>query len=192
VITPSDLLDSSVASGFRYVTPCGRNTGFQAQKGVGGGNRPGGWRGPQRATAKEAAQDYCDYANGNLVKQPQRFEQPTVDMGGSKSHAPTEPAVIIQRRPWKGATDLYDVLLYDLATGDVFRRKVGITARGTKRYADIAKTFGFSIRPVCKAVTYPTKTAALAAERLRIAEVEADPRWRKVGKECFAPVQEVV
>ncbi len=140
-------------------------------------------------TPAEAAQDYCDYVNGNPSVAPQRsYPAPLVDMGGAtprRSHP--KPPVTIIRNEWRGQTDLYDVVLYDDATGLVFRRKVGITARGTKRYADIAVTFGFSIRPVCKAVTFKTKALALKAETAKIAEVDADPAWRRVGKECWAP-----
>jgi len=111
-------------------------------------------------------------------------------MGGAIRRSPTKPPVEIIRNEWTGATDLYDVLIYDDETDTVFRRKVGVTARGTKRYADICITFGFSIRPVCKAVTFKTKDKARTAEDAKIAEVDADPNWRRVGKECWAPINQ--
>lgn len=191
-VTLAALRDPSLVSGYKRVqvhpNP-GRTKRYRGQSGkkFKDGRHTHSWRGPWRATPEEAAKDYCEYANSNAVTLPSSYPTPTVDMGGSTHHAPTGPAVIIKRQEWKGATDLYDVLLFDDVTGAIFRRKIGITARGQKRYSDIATTFGFSIRPFCKAVTYTTKEKALAAEKIRIAEVEQSNWWRKVGKECFAP-----
>jgi hypothetical protein len=109
-------------------------------------------------------------------------------MGNPGARRPRTPSVQIIKNDYTGPTDLYDVLVYDGTTGDVLRRKVGVTARGEKRYADICTTFGFSIKPVRPAVTYKTKALALSAETALIAEVAGDPNWRRVGKEAFAPV----
>lgn len=72
-VTIEDLRAPKSKTGFRYVynilsaNDAGNRAGqpFQAQKRI-GSNRHG-WIGPRRGTAKEAAQDYCDYINGNGV-----------------------------------------------------------------------------------------------------------------------------
>lgn len=70
LITIDDIRNPIRISGFDHV---GRNDGggsvqkpFQAD--VYGGSRDKAgrrWKGPRRATAEEAAQDYCDFINGN-------------------------------------------------------------------------------------------------------------------------------
>lgn len=67
-MTLDDLRDPSNISGYRYVVPCGGGAGWQASRN--GGGRPDGWRGPMRATPAAAAQDYCDYVNGNAIDAP--------------------------------------------------------------------------------------------------------------------------
>lgn len=119
------------------------------------------------------------------------YKAPSVDMGTSTQHAPDLPPIKVIRPVFNGPHDLYDVVFYDEETGCVVRRKVGITARGEKRYADVAKTLGLAIRPYSKAITYPSKPKAEAAERARVKEIAlTDKKWRRVAKEAFAPVLE--
>lgn len=148
------------------------------------------FRGPYRATAEEAAQDYCDYVNGSAVIHAPAFESPIeIDMGGAVKHSPAAEKIKIDREVFTGPHDYYDVLLYDPHTKQVFRRKVGITANGDSRYAGVCKTFGFSLKALAPAETFPTKPAAEAEETKRIAEIaQNDPKWQQVGKEAFAPV----
>jgi hypothetical protein len=193
VLTPNDIKNSARKSGYNHVGTAASGTAWQAN--VYGGKKSSAghaWWGPIRKDPAEAAQDYCDYINSNGLPTPATlasYPTPKVDMGVvGPSRMSTPPPVTIIRNEWDGPTDVYDVVLYDEATDVVFRRKVGITARGSKRYADIAITFGFSIRPMRKAVTYNTKARARKAETAKIAEVDADPNWRRVAKECWAPV----
>jgi len=119
------------------------------------------------------------------------YDTPSIDMGTKAAHAPDLPPVRVIRPVFEGPHDLYDVLLYDEVTRRVFRRKVGITARGQKRYADVSKTLGMAIKPYAKAITYPSKAKAEAAERARVEEIAlTDKNWRRVAKEAFAPIDE--
>jgi hypothetical protein len=149
------------------------------------------WRGPRRATGEEAAQDYCDYVNGHFLNPAvEQWETPEIDMGnGDKRHAPKAEPVRVVRKEFKGPHDLYDVEFLAPVTMDFVVRKVGITARGHSRYSDIGKTFGFTIRPLARAITYPTKAKAKKAEDDLIAKLCADPNWKRVGKEAFVPVK---
>lgn len=71
VLVPNDIRSPKSKSGFRHVrvTRLGeRPKPYQAEVGVGSNNRnQQPWHGPARALAEEAAQDYCDYVNGNPV-----------------------------------------------------------------------------------------------------------------------------
>lgn len=147
------------------------------------------WRGPRRANAKDAAQDYCDYVNGNFEAVAfEQWETPEIDMGnGDKRHAPPAEPVKVVRKEFKGPHDLYDVEILAPVTKKFVVRKVGITARGHSRYSDISKTFGFTIRPLAKAITYSTKKKAKKAEDDLIAKLCADKNWKRVGKEAFVP-----
>ena len=71
MITVNDLRNDNLLSGFHHVTLAGTPAlpkPYQARYGQGKeGCAPGTplWRGPRRATAAEAALDYCQYVNGN-------------------------------------------------------------------------------------------------------------------------------
>lgn len=71
MLTPKDLENLLSKSGFTHVlvTPDpSRKKPYQAQSGGGHKGKPElRWYGPRRATALEAAQDYCDYMNGTGV-----------------------------------------------------------------------------------------------------------------------------
>lgn len=67
MLTPADLWDP-LENRYRHVTDRSSRARegkrpFQAQA-YGNGSRTPIWSGPRRFTALEAAQDYCDYANG--------------------------------------------------------------------------------------------------------------------------------
>lgn len=199
---PDDIANSKRKSGYDHVNAATGGMGNQAHLNFARSprwraswNKPGGGkndkvRGKCRSTALEAAWDYIRHINKwpQAVKTP-AYPAPTIDMGGTTRHAPATPSITVKRTEWKGATDVYDVLLYDPHNDDlVMRRKVGITAKGDKRYADICATFGWSIKAHRRAVTYKTKAAATKAETALIQAVAADPGWVQVGKESFAPV----
>lgn len=69
---PADIRNPARKSGYDHVAkegPRSHWTGYQAQAYGGTRNKAGhSWIGPRRVTAVEAAQDYCDYVNGD----PQR------------------------------------------------------------------------------------------------------------------------
>lgn len=190
-LTPKDLIDPSTVTGYKYVF----YSTYKESNGTGGSGgqpyradlRPGDPRnGPRRATALEAAQDRCDYVNGNpQVPQAVSYAAPPVDLGVTVHRK--------RRKKRKGEPfvdskhDLYDVEMFDPITGVLLRRKVGITASGDGRYSGYAKTFGLGFRPRTLGVTYPCKKDAEKAEAILIRTIEKDPAWVKVGKESFAP-----
>lgn len=73
-ITIEDLRNPNRKSGFEHVKissapgPRGGGGTTKYNAAVGAKKSPGDtWYGPRRATAEEAAQDYCDYINSNMV-----------------------------------------------------------------------------------------------------------------------------
>lgn len=70
MLTPNDIRNPDNISGYSYVHHAASennpaNKPFQAQRRIGPGNgNTGWWKGKRRATAEEAAQDYCAYING--------------------------------------------------------------------------------------------------------------------------------
>lgn len=86
MLTPADIRSPNAVSGFKYV--------YQRTGGEGGkanpwfaskriGSTRHGWRGPRRATPLEAAQDYCDYMNGQ-----QATPAPVLKSAGHKQKQP--------------------------------------------------------------------------------------------------------
>lgn len=72
MITIDDLRNDERKSGFDHVNSAmGRNNIIPIWRAAAGGRAVhtvgAAWRGPTRRTAKEAAQDYCDYVNGGRV-----------------------------------------------------------------------------------------------------------------------------
>lgn len=72
MLTPHNIRNPKRSSGFDHVSldngGSQRPKPYRAGAGTnpqGAGEARGSWRGPRRATALEAAQDYCDYMNGN-------------------------------------------------------------------------------------------------------------------------------
>lgn len=116
-----------------------------------------------------------------------------IDMGNTQRHAPKAAPRPSTSESFSGPHDLYDILLYDPQDNDrVLRRKIGITATGDSRYAGMCRTFGWSVRPVIPAKTFPTKAAAETAERAYIAEVaKSAADWKLIAKEAFAPIKAV-
>jgi hypothetical protein len=65
-LKPADIRNTALKSGYKHVNIHNGGAFYHAQAYGGKLTRAGhAWWGPQRATALEAAQDYCDYANGN-------------------------------------------------------------------------------------------------------------------------------
>lgn len=197
MLTPKDIENPARKSGYDHVASPGGHG-----KGHGGGKPWHGivrlshvpnkyWHGPRRDTPEEAAQDYCDYINGlGVAPATTAYPEPTIDMGNITEHQPKRQG---GRQPKlvEGPRDLYDVLFYDVDTGLVVRRKVGITARGLNRYTGICKMLGLSMKPNAEPVTLPSEKAARVAEDKLVADICKDKDWKRVGKECFAPVGKV-
>lgn len=193
MLTPRDLENADRKSGYSYVSVSSYKQNpkpYYAEANRGRGRNVRAFRGPRRRTALAAAHDYCHWVNGTGVTHATLtpWQEPVIDMGSSTDHAdvPSDPSVRIVRDAYTGPHDLYDVLLI-APNGEIICRKVGITRAATRRYADICRTFGISIKPVTTAKTYPDKAAALDAERERIAGIDQNSSWRRVAKEAFAP-----
>ena len=75
MLTPNDLVNPARKSGYNHVNHAGgvgqgKRTGKPWKSGVRTRNGGYAWRSPRRATPLEAAQDYCDYVNGQHAATP--------------------------------------------------------------------------------------------------------------------------
>lgn len=77
-LTIEDIRSSESKTGFRYVAkpdPARRGgRPYRAIKAI--GKTRNGWQGPRRFTPEEAAQDYCDYVNGNAISSAPQLKTP--------------------------------------------------------------------------------------------------------------------
>ncbi len=102
MLTPKDLENPQRKSGYdhvNYQTSAASKPGskpYMAQSYAGGHpNHPGkgmAWIGPRRATALEAAQDYCDYVNNGDVVTPATLKS-AGHKNRSRTPLPTDPEV---------------------------------------------------------------------------------------------------
>lgn len=72
ILTPADLVSATMESGYRHVSVShsgSRVRPYSSRHNIGSWANPNkpSWRSPRRATALEAAQDYCDWFNGSGV-----------------------------------------------------------------------------------------------------------------------------
>lgn len=190
-----DLRNPKRQSGFDMVGTLGNSPNGHGQKGeryrahLGIAEDGRQRRGPARRTPEEAAFDYCVYANSGATPALSipRYPDVTIDMGNTTRHAPKVEPVKVVRPRHTGKHDVYDVVFLT-AGNDIVCRKVGITARGHARYADVCKTLGMSIKPFGPAVTFPSEEAAKVAEAKLVSDLAADSEnWIRVGKESFYP-----
>lgn len=76
MLTPNDIRNPKRKSGYVGVAKAGPNSHWTGYEAYAGRGSYGDFRGPRRATAEEAAQDYCDYMNGLGVATPATLNQP--------------------------------------------------------------------------------------------------------------------
>lgn len=94
MIRPKDIRNRTRASGYNYVQyhvdrdRSTRSHPFRAEEGSRVGSR---WRGPRRATALEAAQDYCNYMNGKGATPAPQLR--SAGHKGKRSSLPSDPEV---------------------------------------------------------------------------------------------------
>jgi len=140
MLTPADLKNPARASGYNRVSGAGSaNTDYkkpyQAHKRVKTGTGPGTfWNGPRRATAAEAAQDYCDAVNAGIHPPPRANKS-----AGHKRpqvRKPRKPAEVRHAegvmRDWRAQQEGKQGYVY------CFREK-----EGAERYVKI----GYSVNP---------------------------------------------
>lgn len=97
MLTPDDIRNPARASGFDHVNNKNRHGGYRGQSGRLGhprydGEPVGGWQGPRRDTAEEAAQDYCDYINGNPAT-PAKPALKSAGHNGRRASLPDDPEI---------------------------------------------------------------------------------------------------
>lgn len=149
MITPDDIRKSTNVSGYAHVgLVAGPSRGdsppyYQAYE---GGGRGGDWKGPARATAEEAAQDYCDRANGGLIKPPSDPKgRGGVRLAGHKFDVEPDPiptdieaayGMIRDFKAQQAGKQGYVYLIVEDVPGAMFG-KVGYSVNPQKRVAEL-------------------------------------------------------
>lgn len=153
MITPSDLKNPARKSGYNYVGPAGRGPTsgrpawhYQARAGMSFSPktqvRKLGWKGPLRKTPLEAAQDYCDYVNGNPAAQ-----QPVLKSAGHTAKRQSLPmddevqealGILRDARAARAGRQGYVYLIAeDLPGGALVYGKVGFSTNPPARVAEL-------------------------------------------------------
>lgn len=150
-LTPDDLLLPGSSSGYSQVTHDhgrrvnghgGSRSAYQAfrpvelRKGV-------GKFGPRRATAREAAQDYCDFVNGNPAAAPATLttagHEYTIDETDKDPEYQAALGVLRDRKAQRSGRQGYVYLIIESPGGvdDLSAGKVGYSTNPRKRVAEL-------------------------------------------------------
>lgn len=149
LLTPEDIRNPARKSGFTHVGVGGlvdsrpgrkiRTNPYQAYAGRG---RKGDWNGPRRATAKEAAQDYCDYVNGGNVTSVPRVKSAGHNYVAPKVESDPEVeaalGVLRDKRAQRRGAQGYVYLIIQVEVGGGLRYgKIGYSTNPHKRVAEL-------------------------------------------------------
>jgi hypothetical protein len=145
MLTIEDIRNPNRKSGFEYVSRAGGQG-----KGHGGG-KP--WcatyeadasgaknRGPRRLTAAEAAQDYCDYINGQTAAAPAKLNFPGHTPRDTAERTAEEEEALRILRDVKAQKEGKDGYVYCIGEGDVnnpYAVKVGYSVKPEARVGEL-------------------------------------------------------
>jgi hypothetical protein len=148
VITPDSLRNPSLKAGFHHVGKVGGQPSrgstpiyYQAYAGRG---RTGDWKGPGRKSAVEAAQDYCDYVNGQATTPATHAPLKVAGHGGKREALPRDPeveaalGVLRDARAQRNGVPGYVYLITEDRLGGGIRYvKIGYSVNPQKRVAEL-------------------------------------------------------
>ena len=143
MLTIEDIRDAARPSGFLHVVKRGDGARSPYVANVYGGklDKSGRlWQGPRRRTAEEAAQDYCDYVNGNGVSHVNQLRS----AGHSgKREAADKPAEILHAeglmRDWRAQQEGRQGYVYCIAEAEGVSPlvKIGYSTNPEARVAEL-------------------------------------------------------
>jgi hypothetical protein len=195
-LTPDDLRNDDSVTGFKHVYSA-RDASWPARGGKpfqatayfpwsGDGVRRR-WKGPRRATALEAVQDYCDYVNGNPVAaQPNRMRRAIAKAASLFTQPPLDDAAKAERdRVWAEA-QAYVYLIGEewLNQAACAYVKVGWSFDPANRLEQLQA--GNPRRLVLMGTLTPAELGRSAAEALEVSIHEAHARRRVLGEWFWA------
>lgn len=138
MLTPSDIRNPARQSGYNHVSMHRTGTPYYGIS-DGSGHRAAGrvpWRGPRRATAEEAAQDYCDYINGQKAVTPVQLK--SAGHEGARDRLPKDPeiqAALGVLRDAKGQREGRQGYVYLISDGTAY--KVGYSTNPWARVPEL-------------------------------------------------------
>lgn len=144
MITPEDIRNSKRASGFervRFENYPGRKKPYVAELWIKHNGQRLHWIGAHRATAEEAAQDYCDYINsGQAIHAPGRLKSAGHVRPSSESDPEVAAAlgVLRDKRAQRRGAQGYVYLIIQVEVGGGLRYgKIGYSTNPHKRVAEL-------------------------------------------------------
>lgn len=169
VITPKDIENPARKSGYDHVygpRADRTNPAFYARRYGGTLDKAGrSWQGSRRRTAIEAAQDYCDYINGNNVSPAPTLKSAGHSYSLEREHQDPEVAaaygVIRDAKAQKAGKQGYVYLICEKATK---YGKIGYSVNPEKRIAEIQTGNPRQLELVGKIEGKPEDEAAMHAK----------------------------
>lgn len=182
-LTPADIANPTTQTGYSYVQKVGgqpsrvnvKKTYYQAIKRVASGVGPGKkWTGPGRATALEAAQDFCDYINALNAPGP-LARLKSVGHEGRRTPMPDDPevqAALGVLRDARGQREGRQGYVYLVTDGDLY--KVGYSTNPHARVPELQTGNG---RPLRLLFYFPGTLADEAALHLKYIDYNTVQEW---------------
>jgi hypothetical protein len=190
MITPNDIRKPSNVSGFAHVglvrgpSRGGSRAYFQAYE---NGGRGGDWKGPARATADQAAQDYCSRANGKGTAAPIVLK--SAGHTGKRQSLPMNEEVqealgILRdaRAARAGKQGYVYLIVEDLPGGALVYGKVGFSTNPQARVAELQTG---NPRKLRLAYSKPGTEADEAALHAKYAHKNVLQEWFYITKELL-------
>lgn len=198
MITPSDIRNPARKSGYDHVgnkdTPGHPQPHKPFQADVYGGKRDKAgrsWSGPARATAIEAAQDYCDYMNGlgPIFGVPLTPLKTAGHVAPARSPLPNDPevqaalGVLRDARAQRRGVQGYVYLIIEVLPGGGLRYgKIGYSTNPAKRVAELQTG---NPRPLALHLSKPGTEADEAALHQKYIQHNVLQEWFHITKELL-------
>lgn len=185
MLTIEDIRHPDRKSGFRQVNyaPAKAKNHYMAYE---GGGRPGDWRGPRRATAEEAAQDYCDRINGRPVAPPAILRNPGhATRAATPRNEEVEAALGVLRdhRAQRQGKQGYVYLIIEVRPGGGLRYgKIGYS---TNPLARVGELQAGNPRPLALHLAKPGTEADERALHARYIDHNTVGEWFRITRELL-------
>lgn len=191
MLTPADLVNPKRKSGYDHVRAHPDNGRIRRYQAAGGGRRPGqasaAWWGTYRHTAKEAAQDYCDYINHGGAATPVTLKTAGHNYTTQKIEMDEEVqaalGVLKDYKAQREGKQGYVYCIREAVSGGGFSQvKIGYSTNPWKRVAELQTGNPRPLALVCMKKGTPADEKAIHAKYIRHNVLQ---EWFTVSKEML-------